>query len=65
MEDDIHSNNVRLRQDQRYASERCLLFPDDPLKQFWDCIIGVCLIYTCTVIPYTIAFIEPGATFDK
>lgn len=65
LDDDNNDEPIRYRWDPKYSSERYLIFPDDPLKIAWDFLIGICLVYTCFVLPYTISFIEPGDTFDK
>lgn len=61
----MNNENGRLRHDSRYANERFLIFPDDPPKVAWDILIGICLVYTCLVVPYTIAFVEVGDPFEE
>lgn len=36
----------------------CLIHPDKSLKKVWNVILTMLLIYTATVMPYRMAFIE-------
>ena len=38
---------------------RCLIYPNDKFKViFWDLLISVCLLITCILIPFNLAFSE-------
>ena len=33
-------------------------YSEDPLKHVWDCVIGLLLVYTALVMPFSLAFVE-------
>ena len=35
--------------------KKCLIYPQDKLKQIWDLICGLCLIVSCLTIPFYLA----------
>lgn len=41
-----------------YKDVRFIIFPDDTLRVFWDIIIMILMLYTITITPYRVAFIE-------
>lgn len=34
------------------SRKRCLFYPHDILKKFWDLICGICLITSCLTVPF-------------
>ena len=42
-----------------------ILLPDNPLRQFWDVIVGIFLIYTSIVFPYRISFLNENSKSGK
>lgn len=37
---------------------RCMIYPEDSLKVFWDSILSIVLLATCLLTPFTLAFSE-------
>jgi len=35
-----------------------MFYPDNNCKSYWDLLVTIILIFTCTLIPYRISFIE-------
>jgi len=49
-EPDIFDNQVRVK---------CLIYPSDKIKiMFWDIVMSICLLITCILIPFNMAFAE-------
>lgn len=43
----------------------CILYPSSPIKNFWNIVIMVLLIYTGTYVPYAISFIQTTTVVDN
>ena len=46
-----HKNHKKKR-------KRCVIYPDNQIKDGWDMWVTVILIFSCLIIPYRIAFIQ-------
>lgn len=51
-------NDVKTRLRQLSDQQKCIFYPDDPLKTFWDTIVSFLLIIVFFFTPYRIAFHE-------
>lgn len=49
---------MKLRMKERENRKKYMLYPEDTIKGYWDLIISLVLILTCSITPYAIAFIE-------
>ena len=44
-----------------YRNIKCMIFPDDTFKTIWDGIIMIVMVYTISITPYRVAFVEADA----
>lgn len=49
---------IKYREMNEYRSARFIIFPDDTFKLIWDIVILVLMMYTITLTPYRVAFID-------
>ncbi|OMJ81572.1 hypothetical protein SteCoe_4003 [Stentor coeruleus] len=58
-------NHFEKTQTSEFVSSHCsVIHPQSKFKKFWDCIMVILLLYTATIMPYRIAFIE-GTVYDS
>lgn len=43
---------------ERKQKKACLLYPEDPIKKYWDFYITIILLISCVTTPLRIAFGE-------
>lgn len=55
----------RLRQNPRYQNAKCIVFPDDPLKIFWNFLMIISILYSVVITPLTAAFPDSFERFWK
>jgi len=48
----------KLRYSEKYQHVQMILYPDDYFKSCWDVVLVLILAYTCTVMPFRIAFLS-------
>ena len=51
-------NNSKLFDQALVDMPKCLLHPNGSFKTFWNLILAILLIYTATIMPFNIAFVE-------
>ena len=51
-------NNSKLFEQALVDMPKCLLHPNGSFKTFWNLILAILLIYTATIMPFNIAFVE-------
>lgn len=56
--DELEINRLQCRDNRR----RCMFYPEDTLKGYWDLVISLILIITCSITPFAIAFYEQNDT---
>ncbi|OMJ66562.1 hypothetical protein SteCoe_36549 [Stentor coeruleus] len=58
-------SNFERSKTSEIVSKLCLVIhPQSKFKKYWDCIMVILLLYTATIMPYRIAFIE-GVDYDS
>jgi hypothetical protein len=48
-------------QDEEIDSKKrklCMIYPSDRLHLFWEVLVSICLLTTCVLTPFTLAFSE-------
>jgi len=43
-------------EDPVYKKKRCILYPENRTKFYWDSYVAILLVITCLQIPYNLAF---------
>jgi hypothetical protein len=53
----------KMRHKAEFQGVKLIIFPDDTLKAAWDAVIMLLMVYTVTITPYRVAFIEIDTLF--